>query len=443
MDIETRILTMEGLPDLLGLKIRGVATTERRPTHFILLVDTSGSMDVDGRLDAVKRCVTYLLQFLQSTDRISIIRFSDTASITVNYQAASSENRQAIEGYIASLHAAGSTNMSAGLLKVRDVLGGVGVDHTMKTGLVLLTDGYANRGMQDETALRSLVSLIRADAQNLSVSCVGYGYEHAGDLLRNLALEGGGSYNIVSSQEHVGTVFAEIFGGLISCVAQNVEIVYPRDYKHYTSYITHEEGAMTRLFIGDIYSESETIVLLQKVGDNNNVTLKGFHCMQMQDTVQQLQWVQESQQQQQQQAPYRMYYIRAGLAKILEKARKPGEHRENLLSDMNNLERLIEGDTAAAALMRSEFTTARQMLQNTNTLNESVCIQRSMFLSSGRGAATQMYDPDPQTPPPVRRTNGRRGIDVASATASASPFMNSVQRALSAAMSHIPSSDPV
>jgi hypothetical protein len=443
MDFETRYVNIVGRPQLLGLKIRGLATTERRPTHFILLVDTSGSMEMEGRLEAVKRCAKYLLNFLQSSDRISIVRFDENASITVNCQSTSSENRQVIEGHINSLHTGGSTNLSAGLLKVRDVLNTSPQD--MKTGLVILTDGFANLGIQDEPGLRSLVSMIRQGAQNLSVSCVGYGYDHAGDLLRNLALEGGGSYNIVSSQEHVGPVFGEILGGLISCVAQNVEIVYPRDYENYTSYVSRDDGNFKRLFIGDIYSESETIVLLKRVGSDNNVTLKGFNCLQMADITTPLQWFIGSLDGQ---APYRMFYIRWALAQLLEKARGVGHNRENLLSDIDELERLVEGEGDMVALMRGEFVAAREMLNNRNVLNETAYLQRSMYLASGRGAATQTVATPVRGVSPQRL---RRSGAVAAATtqlqdpipppgASPSPYMNTAQRAISAAMSQMPNS---
>ena len=461
MEIETRYVNIVGQPQLLGLKIRGSASSERRPTHFVLLVDTSGSMEMEGRLDAVKRCAKYLLNFLQPTDRMSIIQFEETASITVNCQATTSENRQVIEGHINSLRPVGSTNLSAGLLKVREVLNAAAQQQQqqqtqdMKTGLVILTDGFANHGVQDEAGLRSLVAMIRQGNQNLSVSCVGYGFEHAGDLLRNLALEGGGSYNIVSSQEHVGPVFGEILGGLISCVAQNVEITYPRDYENYTSYVSREDGNFKRLFIGDIYSESETIVLLKRVGNDTNVTLKGFNCTALEDINTPLQW---SAGDLDGQAPYKMFYIRWALAKILEKARSSSENHENLLADLGVLEGLIEGDGEMVTMIRNEFVAARQMLTHRDDYNDTAYLQRSMFLSSGRGAATQTVATPVRAPAAAAampaRALGRRGMrsyqepddPIVSSVASvagppgASPFMNTVQRAISAAMSQMPGS---
>jgi len=431
MEISTRYVNIVGVPQLLGLKIRGVQNANRLPAHFVLLLDTSGSMEMDGRLEAVKRCAKYLLNFLNESDRISIIQFADTASITVNCQRTSSENRMIIEGHINSLRSAGSTNLSAGLLSVRQIL--TMSPSNMKTGLVILTDGYANQGIQDENGLRSLISMIRQTSPNLSVSCVGYGLDHAGGLLRNIALEGGGSYNIVTSQEHVGPVFGEILGGLVSCVAQNVEITYPRDYENYSSYVSKDEGGNYRkLFIGDIYSESEVIVLLKRVGRDHNVSIQGFNCINMEDIVEPLQWSGNSNEEQ---GPYRMYYIRWSLSKILEKAIDRMVNNSNLLSDIDNLESLLEGEGDMVALIRNEFVEARNMIRGTvegdRRMNDTTFLQRSMYLSSGRGAATQRMDPQ-YSLNSTNRTNSSEGHDPI-----ASPFMNTVQRSITAAMSQV------
>ena len=435
MEISTSYVNIVGVPQLLGLKINGVQNANRLPAHFVLLLDTSGSMEMDGRLDTVKRCAKYLLNFLNDADRISIIQFADNASITVRCQKTTSENRMIIEGHINSLVSCGSTNLSAGLLKVREILTAGSSD--MKTGLVILTDGYANQGIQDENGLRSLVSMIRQASPNLSVSCVGYGLDHAGGLLRNIALEGGGSYNIVTSQEHVGPVFGEILGGLVSCVAQNVEITYPRNYENYSSYVSKDDGGnYRRLFIGDIYSESETIVLLKRVGQDQNVSIQGFNCIQMEDINEPLQWSIDSREQ----GPYRMYYIRWSLAKILESAIDARVNRDNLISDIDNLERLLEGDGDMVALIRDEFVAAREMIRGTvegdGRMNDTTFLQRSMYLSSGRGAATQRMDFH------LGRHNNNTSASSSSSSRDsdpiASPFMNTVQRSITTAMSQVP-----
>ena len=371
---------------LLGIKIRGVQNEQRRPTHFILLLDTSGSMDVNGRLASVKKCVRYMLNFLNANDRISIIRFSDSADITVSFQATTVENRMIIERHIDSLVANGSTNLSAGLLKVHDVISCNAGLH-MKTGLVILTDGYVNIGMTDESSLRSLIGMIRQQNPNMSVSTIGYGIDHEAQLLRNIALEGGGSYNIITSEEHVGGVFAEVIGGLVSCVAQNIEIVFPRGWTHCTGYVCREENNRKHLFIGDIYSQSEVIVLLQQAGaELDYVQIGGFNCINMTYYNNRLEWGRERIQDE---TSYKAYYIRWRLGNCLEMI--DISDNGEIINELDDLDLIIAslGTGPLIDILRSEIIGLRRdidtPIENNNTTQY---IQRSRFLKTGRRAAS-------------------------------------------------------
>ena len=420
MDYETSYVTC-GSEQLLGIKVCGVQNDERRPTHFILLLDTSGSMEIENRLTSVKNCVRFMLNFLKPSDRISIIRFSNTAEITVSFQATTVENRMIIERHIDSLVAGGSTNLSAGLLKVRDVMAtasasAIASASAMKTGLVILTDGFANMGMNDEPSLRSLTGMLRQQNVNMSVSTIGYGIDHAAQLLRNIALEGGGSYNIITSEEQVGGVFAEVLGGLVSCVVQNVEIVFPSGWSHCTGYMCREEAGRKHLFIGDIYSQSEVIVLLKPGGAAlDNVQIRGFNCINMTDYNRRLEWAFGVFRDE---ISYKAYYIRWRLANCLEKIGL-GVASGEIRNELDDLEVIIAtlGTGPMINMLRSEILSAKRDLNrpenDDNSLNLTQNIQRSAFLTTGRGAATQTVD-DPQE---------------------RSMFLSPVQRQISAAMS--------
>jgi len=412
MEYETNYVQCGGDKKLLGIKIRGVKNDERRPTHFILLLDTSGSMELNGRLKSVKNCVRYMLNFLNPDDRISIIRFSDNSDITVAFQATTVENRMIIERHIDSLTAIGSTNLSAGLLKVRDVMNNT---NEMKTGLVILTDGFANKGLTDEESLRSLVGLIRQQNQNMSVSTIGYGTDHEAQLLRNIALEGGGSYNIITNEENVGDVFAEVLGGLVSCVAQNIEIVFPLGWKHCTGYVCSEKNNRKHLFIGDIYSQTEVIILLEQAGaELDYVQIRGFNCIDMKDYNNRVEW---NSRVIRDEIPYRAYYVRWRIGNYLEGLTDNGEIR----NELDTLEDLITslGTGPMIDMLRSELITLRRNIDNPPSMDDSMNItqniQRSAFLTTGRGGASQTVG-DPSSP------------------ANRSLFLSPVQREISVAM---------
>ena len=289
MDFETSFVNVPGVPQLLGVKLKGAITQNRLPTHFILLVDTSGSMEIDNRLGSVKNSVNYLLNFLTPADRISVVTFNNSATNVIVNQAITPENRMVLMHHISNIRASGSTNLSAGLLNIRNILQGT-VDG-MKTGLVILTDGYANMGMTSQEQLSRIIQDMKLQYSALSVNTIGYGLSHNGDLLQGLALQGGGAYNIVHSEEHVATVFGSILGGLVSCVAQNVEITIPSDWtnfvglelikkSHFLTYfkiITKNKAKYFNYTTNKfIYPCNVAFILLQNIYGINNVKINIF-----------------------------------------------------------------------------------------------------------------------------------------------------------------------
>jgi hypothetical protein len=236
----------------------------RTPVHFCVLLDNSGSMDMNGKIKNVKNSLKHIIDILGLLDRISIIAFSDVVEKVV--ERATVDNNQhkiAICNRIERIYPDGGTNLSAGILNARGCLqNGSGE----KQGILLLTDGHANQGVTDEKGILRIVGSIIEEFPGTSISCVGYGLDHNAEMLRKIASVGGGSYNIVQDAEDVATVFGDILGGLSSCAFQQVEVKLPPGWKQITKY--GEEGA-SQIIIGDLQTGNEAMIVARK---DNNVT---------------------------------------------------------------------------------------------------------------------------------------------------------------------------
>ena len=117
MNFEHTEFSINEVP-LKGLKITGNKVTQRNPAHTIILLDTSGSMNEDNKLNIVKKSLYFLLRFFQSTDSLSLITFNETSNIIIENKNATSENLNIFHYIIDRLNANGGTNLSAGLLNV-------------------------------------------------------------------------------------------------------------------------------------------------------------------------------------------------------------------------------------------------------------------------------------------------------------------------------------
>jgi Mg-chelatase subunit ChlD len=240
-----------------ALRISVAQSDTRVPTHFIILLDTSDSMNEDNKLENVKQCIRLLMNILGQNDYISLITFATDSRVVLNRVAADSTHRSMIEHTIGQIRTDGMTNLSAGLSSVYSIMQG----EQLKTGLLLLTDGHANTGTSSTANLRTMMESLLESYSMMSLSCVAYGTNHNSELLQAFTCNSNGSYCIVNSLEDTAVAVGDVLGGLMSCAAQNVDFLWPlgTEIEGMYQYSTIENHVVMRY--GDMYSGSDKIIL--------------------------------------------------------------------------------------------------------------------------------------------------------------------------------------
>lgn len=373
----------------IAVTLRGEATDRRQPVHLIFLIDTSDSMSDSGKLSSVKQSLTFIQPLLTSDDLVSMISFGDTSTILLNK--ASSTDKETLLYKIQSLRTDGCTNLSAGLMNVRDVL--LPPEDTRKQGVLLLTDGHANRGITQTSQLKSIVQTLLEAYPELTLTTVGYGNDHNASLLQEMGTTGSGSYNVVYSLENVATVFGEVLGGLTTVVAQNVCVYLPPGSVPKTAYATQKDAEGNVLIrVGDIYAENEIVVFASVPSGTPNIQVS-CHTMISFATVNEtleLQPPSNTLPKAIEQASFR-YRVSEILKKTNDSSIK--EEVENLLVTLKELpyasEQLIQ--MMIDDLERVLEVFAIPFVNSTTATNFA---QHSAFLGLGRGLRSQMPEED-------------------------------------------------
>lgn len=256
-----------------AIRLKAPQNVDKIPTHIILLLDVSESMEVDNKLENVKRCCELILDFLNENDRLSLITFGETANLYLNSVPVSDLQKESIRDVIKRLDVHGCTNLSAGLAYVKEVCQN-STNEGLKTGLLLLTDGYANRGLYKPADLINLFGSLKSSFQNLSIHSVAYGTDHNAELLKTITETCSGSYNIVNTIEDTAFAFGDTLGGLMSCAFQNVVIKVPEGSKVHGPYTTRIVDGKKEILIGDVYSGTKPLILFD-TGHELNVQVCG------------------------------------------------------------------------------------------------------------------------------------------------------------------------
>jgi Ca-activated chloride channel family protein len=204
----------------VGLKAREVSDGARPDAALTFVIDVSGSMDRENRLELVKRSLTLLVEELGRGDSVAIVVYGSDARILL--QPTSARHSEEILDVIDSLHPEGSTNAEAGLRLGYEVARESLVEGGINR-VVLASDGVANVGAVDPD---SILERIREDAEaGIQLVTVGVGMGNFNDaLLEQLADRGDGFYAYVDDIDEARRLFVDDLTSTLQSVALDARV---------------------------------------------------------------------------------------------------------------------------------------------------------------------------------------------------------------------------
>ena len=163
---------------LLPVRFEGERQKEQPKLAMVLVIDKSGSMSSEDKLDLVKEASRATARALDPTDQIGVIAFDSRPHVMVRLQPAS--NRIRIAADIRRLTSGGGTNALPALRESYLQLAG---SNALVKHVIILSDGQS-----PENGINALIGDMR-DA-DITVSAVGVGAGAGKDLLRRIASRG-------------------------------------------------------------------------------------------------------------------------------------------------------------------------------------------------------------------------------------------------------------
>jgi Ca-activated chloride channel family protein len=217
---------------MVGLKGRDIDRRERKPLNLTLVIDVSGSMGYDNRMQVVKYGLKQLVAQLDRNDRVAIITYGSGARVLMS--TINGDRTYEIERAIDCLNPGGSTNAEAGLR-----LGYQQANQQFVSGhvnrILLFSDGVANVGLTDAEALRETIQ--DCALKGVTLSSIGVGMGNYNDvLLEKLAQYGDGRYAYVNDEREAYKALVQDFLGNMDILARDTKIQVEFDPQLVASY---------------------------------------------------------------------------------------------------------------------------------------------------------------------------------------------------------------
>ena len=204
----------------VGLQAFDVEDEDRPEANLTFVIDVSGSMSNDNKLDIVKEALVELVENLEASDQVAIVAYDDRADVVL--EPTSVRDADMIIRAIDRLYPGGSTNAEAGLVAGYR-LAEEAYDRNAINRVILASDGVANVGETDPDGILASIAEAAGDGINLVTIGVGLG-EYNDHLLEQLADKGDGFYAYVNSYDEIRKLFVTDLTGTLYTVAKDAKV---------------------------------------------------------------------------------------------------------------------------------------------------------------------------------------------------------------------------
>ena len=236
------------------------AEYERPPTDFIAVIDVSGSMALEDKLQYVKQGLHLMVDSLNPDDRLSIVAYSGWATEVYTLTFADSlAAKDAMHESISALVPSGSTNIYGALNLAFDIADQSAAQERYAR-VVFLSDGVPTEGITDEASILALAR--ESVSQTVQLTSIGVGFDLNFELMKELAMAGGNFY-FIEDNAALTDIFTQEINYFAFPIAEDIQLTlssgasfYAGDAVGFDQWESTPSGGSA--FIPSIYAASRT-----------------------------------------------------------------------------------------------------------------------------------------------------------------------------------------
>jgi Ca-activated chloride channel homolog len=261
----------------LSVNIPQIHSHTRHPMNLSVVLDRSGSMADQGKIEYAKKAICSLIDNLRDEDLLSIVIYDDV--IEVLRPAGPVSDREGIKNLVRGIYPRNSTNLGGGMLEgFQQVERNTQREYTNR--VVLLSDGLANVGITNNAELARIARSHRN--RGITLTTMGVGLDYNENLMVSLSESGGGNYYFIESPNGLASIMRREFDLLSSVYAHRATVTIQLgpgvSVRDVIGHEWHSKDGRCEIVLGDLYggdSRDITIELSVPHGSGSAQVLEG------------------------------------------------------------------------------------------------------------------------------------------------------------------------
>jgi Ca-activated chloride channel family protein len=244
----------------------------RKPINVSFVLDRSGSMAGERKIELVKEAVDKAIGMLRKDDRFSLVIYDDKIDVLMESTSASNEAKKAAKKQLDRVSARGNTDLCGGWLRGCEQAA-MHLDDGGSAKCLLLTDGLANHGITDRAELARHAGELRQ--RGILTSTFGVGSDFDEVLLQNMADAGDGNAYYVEQAVQIPDFLTSELGETLEVSVRDTTLQFrlPAGVKAQplNPYRFKQSGESLLVDLGNLVSEQELTVVAELLFPAGNI----------------------------------------------------------------------------------------------------------------------------------------------------------------------------